>query len=121
MMKNKSRHVNVWRTALSEVLGIEAFPHSSSKDILQILQNMYNVSVESHHSIHFGRQKSIIIGNYINYTFLIVKVNKRKMKIPETTFCLEFSPIFIEQEVTRWRQQSKSMVGLISFFFIDSL
>uniref|UniRef100_A0A3P9MKF2 HECT domain-containing protein n=1 Tax=Oryzias latipes TaxID=8090 RepID=A0A3P9MKF2_ORYLA len=93
MMEYKSRHVNVWRTALSEVLGIEAFPHSSSKDILQILQNMYNV-------------------------------NKGNMKIPETTFCLEFSPIFIEQEVTRWRLHSKSMAVdnppliLCSFAFV---
>uniref|UniRef100_A0A8C7XM14 HECT-type E3 ubiquitin transferase n=1 Tax=Oryzias sinensis TaxID=183150 RepID=A0A8C7XM14_9TELE len=93
MMEDKSRHVNVWRTALSEVLGIEAFPHSSSKDILQILQNMYNV-------------------------------NKGKMKIPETAFCLEFSPIFIEQEVIRWRLHSKSMAVdnppllLCSFAFV---
>ncbi|RVE72057.1 hypothetical protein OJAV_G00057880 [Oryzias javanicus] len=80
MMENKSRHVKVWRTTLSEVLRIRPSPLSSIKDILQILQNMYNV-------------------------------NKRKMKIPESTFCLEIDPLFIEEDLYRWRSRLQFMAA----------
>ncbi|XP_024138388.1 probable E3 ubiquitin-protein ligase HERC4 [Oryzias melastigma] len=93
MMENKSRHVKVWRTALSEVLRMAPAPLSSVKDILQILQNMYNV-------------------------------NKRKIKIPELTFCSEIDPFFLEEDLNRWRSRLQFMAVnnppliLCSFAFV---
>ncbi|XP_034391869.1 probable E3 ubiquitin-protein ligase HERC4 [Cyclopterus lumpus] len=68
-------HVEVWKTALSGILSTQSVPcNSGVRNLLLVLQMMYNAN----HRIA-GRQR-----------------------IPEQTFGLEFSPMFLQEELQYW-------------------
>ncbi|XP_045892497.1 probable E3 ubiquitin-protein ligase HERC4 [Micropterus dolomieu] len=74
------KHVKVWKHALSVILSFEPVPRSSGvKNLMLVLQYMYNANNRI-----AGRQR-----------------------IPEKTFCLGISEIFLEEDLQLWRSMSK--------------
>lgn len=42
------------------------------------------------------------------------------MKIPETTFCLEFTPMFLMEDLKHWRTKSKLKVRSVDDKYFES-
>ncbi|XP_030587326.1 probable E3 ubiquitin-protein ligase HERC3 [Archocentrus centrarchus] len=74
---NMVRHVQVWKQALSQIL--------SQKSVSQKSQATNVLLILQH----------------------MYQANKRNKKIPETTFCFEINPMFLHEDLMRWRTKSK--------------
>ncbi|XP_029010160.1 probable E3 ubiquitin-protein ligase HERC3 isoform X2 [Betta splendens] len=88
-----SRYVKVWTQALSALLSSELSDTSGVKNVLKVLQHMYNVN----------------------------KGTEGRQRIPDSTYCLEIKQEVLNRDVTLWRSKNFPPLLLCNFQFVMDL